>query len=174
MTQEFNNAASCWKAILSDVEKNRDLLTVIEKFARENTAPSEIVFGTSGWRGEIGTDYTFNNVRIVTLAIIEMFKSNDPQVMTAMGVADFQEIQSRGVIVGHDNRFLGADFAREAISLLMKEGVESGEMRFEQTEKRKGIILCRDLRRPAGHPINLLLYRCGEDGPGTDLPRQRR
>ncbi len=125
MTQEFNSAASCWKAILSDVEKNRDLLSVIERFARENTAPAEIVFGTSGWRGEIGTDYTFNNVRIVTLAIIEMFKSNDPEVMKAMGVADFQEIQSRGVIVGHDNRFLGSDFAKESIGLLMKEGIRA-------------------------------------------------
>ena len=59
MTQEFDNAASCWKEILSDVSNNRGLLSHIETFARENTGPSNIVFGTSGWRGEIGTDYTF-------------------------------------------------------------------------------------------------------------------
>lgn len=125
MSQEFENAASCWKAILSDVGKNRELLSVIEKFARENTAPAEIVFGTSGWRGEIGTDYTFNNVRIVTLAIIEMFKTGGSGVMEAMGVADYQEIKSRGVIVGHDNRFLGGDFAKEVIGLLMQEGIRA-------------------------------------------------
>ena len=93
MIQGFENAADCWKAILSDVSKNRGLLSVVEKFARENTAPVKIVFGTSGWRGEIGTDYTFNNVRIVTSAIIRMFRGNEPSVMQAMGLSGFDEIK---------------------------------------------------------------------------------
>ena len=125
MAEEFENAAACWKAIMSDVSRNRGLLTVIEKFARENTAPAKIVFGTSGWRGEIGTDYTFNNVRIVTSAIIEMFKGSDRTVMEEMGVKDFREIQERGIIVGHDNRFLGHDFAMEVLGLLQKEGIKT-------------------------------------------------
>ena len=125
MAEEFENAAACWKAILSDVSRNKGLLSVIEKFARENTAPAKIVFGTSGWRGEIGTDYTFNNVRIVTSAIIRMFRDNDGTVMEEMGVKDFREIQERGVIVGHDNRFLGHDFALEVIGLLQKEGIKT-------------------------------------------------
>lgn len=123
MTEQFENAAACWKAILSDVRRNRGLLSVIEKFAQENTTPAKIVFGTSGWRGEIGTDYTFNNVRIVTSAIIEMFKSNDAIVMQAMGVSGFEEIRERGVIVGHDNRFLGQEFALEVMGLLRNEGI---------------------------------------------------
>lgn len=125
MAQEFSNAASCWKAILSDVSRNRGLLSVIERFARDNTAPAEIVFGTSGWRGEIGTDFTFNNVRIVTTAILEMFKENNPSVLEAMGVSGFEEVKKRGVIVGHDNRFLGKDFAMEVIGLLQKNGVKT-------------------------------------------------
>jgi phosphomannomutase len=125
MTQEFSDAASCWKAILSDVSNNRGLLSDIEKFARENTSPAGIVFGTSGWRGEIGTDFTFNNVRVVTTAIIRMLKGNDPAVMNAMGVADFEEIKKRGVIVGHDNRFLGPEFSREVIGLLQNEGIKA-------------------------------------------------
>ncbi len=125
MAQDFENAASCWKVILSDVSKNKGLLSEIERFARENTAPAKIVFGTSGWRGEIGTDYTFNNVRIVTAAIIEMCKSGDRNVMEAMGVSDFEEIRRRGAIVGHDNRFLGEDFAMEVLGLLKKEGVKT-------------------------------------------------
>ncbi len=125
MTEIFKNASSCWKMILSDVKQNRDKLFLIEKFARENISPSKIVFGTSGWRGEIGTDFTFNNLRIVTLAIIEMFKSNDPSVMKALGVSGFDEIKNRGVIVGHDNRFLGPDFANEVIGLLQKEGIRT-------------------------------------------------
>lgn len=125
MTQEFKDAASCWKTIMSDVDKNRHLLPVIEKFVRENNAPAKIVFGTSGWRGELGSDFTFNNVRIVTSAIIEMFKENDPSVVKAMGISDFEEIQRRGVIVGHDNRFLGPEFAMEVIGLLQKEGIRT-------------------------------------------------
>ena len=125
MTQQFENAAQCWKAIMSDVSKGRELLPVVEKFARENTSPSKVVFGTSGWRGEIGTDFTFNNVRIVTSAIIEMFKSNDKAVMEAMGVSDFDDIKRRGVIVGHDNRFLGPDFAMEVIGILQNEGIKA-------------------------------------------------
>lgn len=96
MAQKFENAASCWKAILSDIFKNRGLLSSIEKFARENKTPSKIVFGTSGWRGEIGTDFTFNNVRVVTTAMVEMFKSNDTSVMQAMGVSGYDEIKKRG------------------------------------------------------------------------------
>ncbi len=125
MAQEFKNAASCWKATMSDISRNRGLLSVIEKFARENTDPASIVFGTSGWRGEIGTDFTFNNVRIVTLAIIDMFKENASSVMQEMGVSNYEEIKKRGVIVGHDNRFLAPDFAMEVIGLLQKEGIST-------------------------------------------------
>jgi phosphomannomutase len=125
MSKLYENAASCWKAILADVAKNRVLLAEIEKFARQSTAPAKVVFGTSGWRGEIGTDYTFNNVRIVTSAIIEMFRSDDAAAMQAMGVKDFEEIRKRGVIVGHDNRFLGPEFAGEVIGLLQKAGIRT-------------------------------------------------
>jgi len=125
MIKEFENAAACWREILSDVSKDTGLLSVIEKFARESAAPAKIVFGTSGWRGEIGTDYTFNNVRIVTSAIIEMFRGSDPSVMNAMGAAGFEDIKKRGIIVGHDNRFLGRDFAMEVIGLLQKEGIKT-------------------------------------------------
>jgi len=125
MTKGFDNASLCWKAILSDVKKNRGLLSVIEDFARNNTSPSRVVFGTSGWRGEIGTDFTFSNVRVVTSAIIEMFRESDPPVMEAIGVKDFDEIKDRGIIVGHDNRLLGREFAMEVMGLLQKEGIRT-------------------------------------------------
>lgn len=125
MTDTFRDAASCWKVILSDVERNRGLLSRIEQFARENTAPSPVVFGTSGWRGEIGTDFTFNNVRIVTEALIEMFRSDDSAVIREIGAGDFGEIRRRGVIVGHDNRFLGREFAMEVIGRLQRAGIRT-------------------------------------------------
>jgi phosphomannomutase len=125
MSKEFENASSCWKSLMSDISRVNEILPVIERFARENIEPSTIVFGTSGWRGEIGTDFTFNNVRIVTRAIVEMFKCNDKEVMDAMGVIDFNDIKRRGVIVGHDNRFLGPDFAMEIMGILQKEGIKT-------------------------------------------------
>ena len=125
MAKEFKNASSCWKTIMSDASKNKKLLSIIEKFARENEEPATIIFGTSGWRGEIGTDYTFNNVRVVTAALVEMFKRNDSKVMEAMGVSGFEEVKKRGVIVGHDNRFLGNDFAFEVLGILQKEGIRT-------------------------------------------------
>jgi len=125
MSEMFENAVLCWKAILSDAAHNRGLLTLIEEFARNNTTPAKVVFGTSGWRGEIGTDFTFNNLRIVTSAIVQMFKENDPDFLRAMGVSGFEDIKRRGVIVGHDNRFLGSDFAMEVIGLLQKEGIRT-------------------------------------------------
>lgn len=120
---EFKDAASCWKALLADAAAHRGLLSLIEDFARDNQAPARIVFGTSGWRGEIGTDFTMTNVRVVTSAVIELFRSGDTALMDALGVSGFDEFSRRGVIVGHDNRFLGPDFAGEVLGLLRDAGV---------------------------------------------------
>ena len=123
-TGNFENAAECWKIILSDVKGNANLLNEIKRFAIENTAPAKIVFGTSGWRGEIGADFTLNNVRIVTAAIIEMFKADRQKPMEALGIENFDEVKRRGIIVGHDNRFLGPEFASSVMGLLSKEGIK--------------------------------------------------
>ena len=125
MIDGYENAASCWKTILSDVAKNKGLLSVIERFARENMAPTPVVFGTSGWRGEIGSDFTFNNLRLVTSAIVEMFRNEEPSVMHAIGVSGHEEIKRRGIVVGHDNRFLGHQFAMEAIGILSRDGIKT-------------------------------------------------
>ncbi|UJS16783.1 MAG: phosphomannomutase [Candidatus Jettenia sp.] len=121
---DFHDAAGCWKVILSNVKENADLLKEIERFAGENTAPTKVVFGTSGWRGEIGTDFTFHNVRVVTSAIIEMFKTGGSRLMEALGVKGFDDMRERGVIVGHDNRFLGPEFASSVMGLLTREGIK--------------------------------------------------
>ena len=177
MVQEFNDASSCWKVIMSDVSRNRGLLTVIEKFARENTSPARIVFGTSGWRGEIGTDFTFNNVRIVTSAIIGMFKGTDPSVMRAMGVSGFDEIRARGVIVGHDNRFLGPDFAMEVIGLLQREGIRTWYAGEAPTPAFSAVIeilnaACAINLTPSHNPANYAGFKFNpsDGGPaGTEI-----
>ncbi|MBI5142905.1 MAG: phosphomannomutase [Nitrospirae bacterium] len=119
----YCDAASCWKAILADHASNRHLLADIERFTRENQSPATVVFGTSGWRGETGTDFTFRNLRVVTAAIIEMFRTAAPETRAALGASGFDEIKQRGVIVGHDNRFLGPEFAREVMSMMREAGI---------------------------------------------------
>lgn len=125
MTHEHANAAECWKTILADAAGKAHLLATIERFARTNTAPAPIVFGTSGWRGEIGTDYTFRNLGIVTAAVIEALRTGDGEFYRAMGVADFAEIQRRGAIIGHDNRFLGRDFAMQVAAQFQAAGIRT-------------------------------------------------
>lgn len=117
----FKNASECWKVILE--KKDRKLLTEIEKFALKNPEKTSVSFGTSGWRGEIGTDFTCRNLTIVGKAIIRLLKTADKDVLASLGVSDFDDVRSRGVIVGHDNRFMGPLFSRIIISLLNKEGI---------------------------------------------------
>ncbi|MGE5893388.1 MAG: phosphomannomutase [bacterium] len=118
----FNNAEECWKILLR--EQRPDLLREIEHFARENHAPAPVEFGTSGWRGEIGSDFTFHNLRIVTHAVVHTLKQQEPALRNALGTKDFDEVRRRGVVVGHDNRFLGPEFAREVMGMLSAERIK--------------------------------------------------
>ncbi|MBI2370761.1 MAG: phosphoglucomutase/phosphomannomutase family protein [Deltaproteobacteria bacterium] len=70
---------------------------------------ARIRFGTSGWRGVIAEDVTVANVRVVTRAIAEHVQQTVPE--------------GRGVVVGHDTRFLGERFARVAAEVLAGAGV---------------------------------------------------
>ncbi|MCP3676578.1 MAG: phosphomannomutase [Deltaproteobacteria bacterium] len=155
----FRNAEECWKVIQR--EQRPELLSEIEKFARENEAPATIVFGTSGWRGEIGTDFTFDNVRIVTQSIITTLKNDNPELRQALGIRDFDDVKRRGIIVGHDNRFLGRDFAMEMISMLAAEGIKvlyAGETitpEFSTTIEMLGAA-CSINITPSHNPSNYL------------------
>jgi len=123
MHQTHANAATHWSAILEDAEANRHLLPEIERYARESTAPTVISFGTSGWRGEIGTDFTFHNVGVVTKAVIELLETTDPVLLDSLGARNADEIRQRGVVVGHDNRFLGPEFAGVAMARIQSAGI---------------------------------------------------
>ena len=63
-----------------------------------------IRFGTSGWRGIIGEDFTFENVRIATQGIANYLKKSGQK--------------GSGVIVAYDTRFLSEKFASEAAKIL--------------------------------------------------------
>jgi phosphoglucomutase len=66
-------------------------------------------FGTSGWRGIIGRELTFRNVRMVTQALVDTLRIVDarPGVM----------------VVGYDTRMLSEKFARAAAELIASNGI---------------------------------------------------
>jgi len=69
----------------------------------------QIRFGTDGWRGVIGDDFTFANVRRVATAVAEYLRAeSEPQ---------------RGLVVGYDTRFLSAEFAACASEVLAQASI---------------------------------------------------
>ncbi len=64
----------------------------------------QIKFGTSGWRGIIADDFTFENVEIVSQAIAEYLKS--------------KKKKSSKVIIGYDARFMVEDFSERVAQVL--------------------------------------------------------
>ena len=76
-----------------------------------------IKFGTSGWRGLIARDFTFDNVRLATQGIADFLNSEirNPK----------SEIFNRKpvVILGHDTRFLGREFSLGAAEVLAANGL---------------------------------------------------
>ena len=71
-----------------------------------------IKFGTSGWRGIIARDFTFDNVRLATQGIAEYLNSS---LVTR---------HSSLVILGYDTRFLGREFSLAAAEVLAANGLE--------------------------------------------------
>jgi phosphoglucomutase len=63
-----------------------------------------VKFGTSGWRGVIGREVTFRNVRVVTSALIDILQADG-------GNGEF-------VVIGFDTRMLSEKFARAAAELV--------------------------------------------------------
>jgi phosphomannomutase len=68
----------------------------------------EIKFGTDGWRGVIGYDFTVENVKIVAQAIADYLKENNGE----------------GVAVGYDTRFLSEKFAWEICRVFAANGLK--------------------------------------------------
>ncbi|MDU4961113.1 MAG: phosphoglucomutase/phosphomannomutase family protein [Sporomusaceae bacterium] len=68
-----------------------------------------IIFGTDGWRGVIGEEYTFDNVRLVAAAIADYITKNGER--------------DKGIVVGYDARFLSRQYAEQAAAVLAGKGV---------------------------------------------------
>src|SRR5881394_1074443 len=70
-----------------------------------------IKFGTTGWRGIIGEDFTFENVRVATQGIANYLKKSQQK--------------GSGVVVAYDTRFLSEKFASEAAKILAFNGIQA-------------------------------------------------
>src|SRR6185369_336293 len=77
-----------------------------------------IKFGTSGWRGLIARDFTFDNVRIATQGIAEYL--NDELKKEGSPIHGCEPI----VIIGHDTRFLGHEFSLAVAEVLAANGLK--------------------------------------------------
>lgn len=65
-------------------------------------------FGTDGWRDVIAAGFTFSNLGLVAQAYADVLKASG----------------GRTVLVGHDTRFLGTEFAGHVASVLAGNGLE--------------------------------------------------
>src|SRR5260370_29248354 len=71
--------------------------------------PTEIKFGTDGWRGIIADDYTLENVRRVAGAIAAyVLKNEEP---------------AHGIVIGYDTRFGSHRFAEACAEVLSQAGI---------------------------------------------------
>jgi len=66
---------------------------------------TSIKFGTSGWRGIIAQDFTFENVRLATQGVANYLNAEIRNEQSALHFRD------PVVIVGYDTRFLAREFA---------------------------------------------------------------
>ena len=74
-----------------------------------NYDPMAIHFGTSGWRAVVADEFTFAAVGRVTAAICD----------------EFEKAQPARVVVAHDTRFLGEQFALECAEAFVSQGFEA-------------------------------------------------
>lgn len=75
------------------------------------TMKTDILFGTDGWRAEIGKDFTFKNVQLVAQALVDYLLQ--------------QGSVATGIAVGYDNRFLSENFARTAAEVCSGAGIKT-------------------------------------------------
>ena len=79
---------------------------------------SPIQFGTSGWRGLIARDFTFKNLRLAAQGLALSLKAELRRKRSPL------HSKRPLVIIGHDTRFLGREFALATAEVLQRAGLE--------------------------------------------------
>ena len=96
----------------------------------------KIHFGTSGWRGIIAKDFTFENVKIASFAIAQHLLSSG----------------GKSVIIGYDTRFLSEEFAKTAAEVLAGYGIKSY---FSLTDLPTPVIAYQTVSKKTDGAINI-------------------
>ena len=68
----------------------------------------KITFGTDGWRGIIGEDFTLDNAKKFTLGVVHFLKESKTK---------------NSLMIGYDTRFNSKLIAHQISDLLIQEGV---------------------------------------------------
>jgi phosphoglucomutase len=97
-----------------------------------------IRFGTSGWRGVMGEDFTFHNVRVVIQAAANYLRAK-------------YEDQPIAVVVGYDTRFLSDRYAMEAAKLLARNGIQ---VFLSDRDAPSQALACQIIKRKCQGGIN--------------------
>jgi phosphomannomutase len=107
-------------------ESCKDIISEIRNFMGEKAKNSKettlVVFGTSGWRGRIGVDFTLLNVHKVSRAIIDMMMSKE--FIKKNNYTSFTDVQEKGILVFRDNRYLGEEFMDASMKELANAGIK--------------------------------------------------
>src|SRR2546429_4348232 len=76
-----------------------------------------IRFGTSGWRGLIARDFTFDNLRLATQGIADYLNAE-------RGTRNAEQSRRKPIVIlGYDTRFLGREFSLAAAEVLAANGL---------------------------------------------------
>ncbi len=97
-----------------------------------------IRFGTSGWRGVMGEDFTFHNVRVVIQAAANYLRAKYGD-------------QPVAVVVGYDTRFLSERYAVEAAKLLARNGIQ---VLLADRDAPSQALACQVIKRKCQGGIN--------------------
>lgn len=119
----------------------------------ENDPTQEISFGTSGWRGILGKDIFCRSVAQVTMAIVKMYEEleTDSTLKPLLGVESLRDAQSRGCVLGFDNRFAGDLLARVVAGVLTAAGFKV----YYAGESTTGVLSAAVLVNQSAFSINL-------------------
>ena len=105
------------------------------------SSPFEIEFGTSGYRGKIADDFTYESVKLVSQAVCdflnEKYKGSFP---------------SKQIIVGYDTRFLSEEFAKISACVFCANGFN---VIFADTFTPTPVIAIKILKEKALGAINI-------------------
>jgi phosphomannomutase len=129
-----HNVSKLWKQIQSpnfNPARDSQLVEQVKQAAITSTAPTKVNFGTSGWRGEIGSEFTLRNIQVVAKALLQIYRKADAATYEALGIGSFEELQTKGLVIGHDNRLLGKEFCEVVADQFIKAGIKvyyGGEM----------------------------------------------